>query len=243
MLKQLISALVITSASLSVAMADNASLLTTLKQKYPATQFKTVKESEIKGIYEVVMGKNVAYTDKTGDYFLFGNLIRMKDQADLTKSKVEEANKLDFAKLPFHQAIKFVAGNGQRKIAVFSDPDCPYCKRFEHELAKLDNITIYIFENPITELHPDAIKVARQIWCSKDQQAAWRNYLINQQKPDAPSDCENPVNANIKLAQQLGLNGTPMSVLEDGNVNVGASSAVELDKLLNDAHAQVTGRK
>lgn len=204
-------------------------------EKYPSTTITSIEETPIDGIYEVVLGKNIAYTDIKGDYFLFGSLVRMSDQADLTSIKREELNKIEFKDLPFDKAITIKKGKGERKIAVFSDPDCPFCKRLEEELQKVDNVTIYIFLNPLKQLHPKAVDLSKQIWCSKDRALAWKDYMLGGLAPKAASTCTNPVNETIKLAQQLGFSGTPTSILEDGTKIIGAKSASELDYSLNRA--------
>ena len=116
-----------------------------LKDLYPATRIERVQTSEIPVLYEVTMGKNSAYTDATGRYFIFGHLYDMKTQRDLTAERMGKLQRIDFSRLPLGDAIKTVRGKGERVLAVFSDPDCPYCKRLEAELDKLDNVTLYIF--------------------------------------------------------------------------------------------------
>lgn len=204
-------------------------------EKYPSTTITSIEETPINGIYEVVLGKNIAYTDVKGDHFIFGSLVRMSDQADLTSIKREELNKIDFKDLPLEKAITMKKGKGERKIAIFSDPDCPFCKRLEEELQKIDNVTVYIFLNPLKQLHPNAVELSKQIWCSKDRAMAWKDYLLGGLAPKANSTCSNPVNETIQLSQQLGFSGTPTSILEDGTKIIGAKSASELDYALNRA--------
>lgn len=203
--------------------------------KYPSTVITSIEETPINGIYEVVLGKNIAYTDSQGEYFLFGSLVRMSDQTDLTSIKREELNKVEFKDLPFDKAITIKKGKGERKIAVFSDPDCPYCKRLEQELQKVDNVTIYIFLNPLKQLHPKAVELSKQIWCEKDKAGAWKDYMLGGIAPKALSTCKNPVDETVKLGQQLGFTGTPTSILEDGTKIIGAKSASELDYSLTRA--------
>lgn len=214
-----------------------------LKKEYPATTITSVEESAIKGIYEVVLGKNIAYTDVSGKFFLFGDIIRMSDQANLTSPKRDELKKINFSSLPFKDAIKYVKGNGSRKLAIFSDPQCPFCKRLEKELVKLDNVTIYVFTNPLVGLHPDARNVSKKIWCAKDKAKAWREYLISSIEPNSDGLCENPVDRNVALAKTLGFDGTPMTILEDGSVVAGAVSFGELDYKLDKVAANLKNKK
>lgn len=221
------------SVSVVSANADIATLKANLKKNYPATKVTSVDTTPIKGVYEVVLGKNLAYTDESGEFFLFGDIIRMKDQSNLTSPKRDELKKIDFKALPFKDAIVYKRGNGSRKLAVFSDPQCPFCKRLEPELMKLDNVTIYVFTNPLVSLHPDARNISKKIWCSKDKQKAWREYLVSSIEPTSDGMCENPVDANVQLSRELGFDGTPMTILEDGTVVAGAVSAGELDYKLD----------
>jgi thiol:disulfide interchange protein DsbC len=225
------------------AFADLATVKANLKIQYPSTTITSVEESPIKGIYEVVLGKNITYTDESAKFFLFGDVIRMSDQTNLTSPKRDDLKKLDFASLPLKDAIKYTKGNGSRKIAVFSDPQCPFCKKLEAELLKLDNVTIYIFTNPIVGLHPEARNLSKKIWCSKDKAKAWREYLLSSIEPKSDGLCENPVDRNIGLAQSLGLNGTPMSVLEDGSVIEGSVSFGELDYKLDKVANDLKNKK
>lgn len=230
--KKVVLGLVAAMAVVS-AQADVSTLQANLNKNYPATKVTSVDVTPIKGIYEVVLGKNLAYTDVTGDYFLFGDIIRMKDQSNLSSQKRDELKKIDFTALPFKDAITYKRGNGSRKLAVFSDPQCPFCKRLETELMKLDNVTIYVFTNPLVGLHPEARNLSKKIWCSKDKQKAWRDYLISSIEPTSDGLCVNPVDSTVQLSRELGFDGTPMTILEDGTVVAGAVSVGELDYKLD----------
>lgn len=226
-----------------MTMANVDTVKKNLQKQYPATTITSVEESTIKGVYEVVLGKNIAYTDITGNYFLFGDIIRMADQTNITSPKRDELKKIDFNTLPFKDAIKYVKGNGARKLAVFSDPQCPFCKRLETELTKLDNVTIYVFANPLVGLHPEARNVSKKIWCSKDKGKAWREYLISSIEPTSDGLCENPIDKTIGLSKSLGFDGTPMTILEDGSIVAGAVSFGELDYKLDKASSEIKNKK
>lgn len=215
------------------ASASVEQLKSNLAKLYPATTVGSVAETPIQGIYEVVLGKNLTYTDVSGAYFLFGDIIRMKDQVNISSPKRDELKKIDFKTLPFEDAIKYVQGNGSRKLAVFSDPDCPFCHQLEVQLKKMENVTIYLFTNPLVGLHPNARNTSKKIWCSKDQGKAWRDYVLNSIAPTSDGECKNPVDRNIQLSRELGFDGTPMTVLVDGTIIAGAVSAGELDYKLD----------
>lgn len=204
-----------------------------LRALYPSTQVDEVRPSPLAGIYEVVMGKNIAYTTSEGRHFLFGHVFDMRTSQDITQQRLDELNKVKFAELPLKDAIKEVHGKGERVLAVFSDPDCPYCKKLEKELPRLDNVTIYTFPYPLAGLHPDAVNKSKSIWCSPKQQAAWHDYLANSKQPSAAIDCDNPIERNIQLGQKMGISGTPTLISADGRVMPGAGSVGEIDGWLN----------
>jgi hypothetical protein len=159
-----------------------------LKQMYPATRIERVDPSEIPALYEVVMGQNVAYTDASGRYFVFGHLFDMQTQRDLTAERLEKQQRVAFSELPFADAIKTVRGNGERVLAVFSDPDCPYCQRLESELEKLDNLTLYTFAYPLESLHPEAKDKAVSVWCAPDRARAWAELMKTaRHRPSVPA--------------------------------------------------------
>lgn len=207
----------------------------TLEARYPATTFTDVKPSPIHGLYEVVMGRNVAYTDSVGKFMLFGHMFDMQGQKDITADELATLNRVDISKLPLSNAIKTVHGNGERVIYVFSDPECPFCKRLEPELSKIDNVTIYTFMLPLESIHPGTTKVAKRIWCAKSSENAWDSYLATEKLPsDAQKDdCKNPIDANSKLAEKLGINGTPTLIFSDGTLVPGAIPTAEIEKHLN----------
>jgi thiol:disulfide interchange protein DsbC len=222
----------------AVAFAAHASdpetlaVMAKLKEKYPSTTFSSVERAPIAGMFEVSMGKNIAYTDRDLRYFLFGSMYDMVTQQDLTASKRQAMTKIDWNELPLKDALVTVKGNGSRKVAVFSDPDCPYCRKLENELMKMTNVTIYTFMFPIDSLHPQARKKAESIWCAKDAANLWAKHMTeNATVPSA--NCDNPVGRNVALAGKLGINGTPYLIAQDGRSLPGMAPADRLDSFLN----------
>lgn len=209
--------------------AADPAVITAIKTAYPNTAFDQINTTPIQGIYEVVMGKNIAYTDRTGQYFLFGNLFDMRTQSDLTQPKRLSLNKIEFGKLPLSDAIKTVKGKGERQLAVFADPNCVYCKRLEGEMEKVDNVTVYTFLMPI--LSQDSIVKAKAVWCAKDQGAAWRDLMVNNVAP-ASVECETPVERNVTLGRGYGVNGTPTLVAADGRMLPGYAPADRIEAWL-----------
>ena len=224
------AALAVASVSSALAQSDT-DMAKRLKEMYPATTFTAVRQADVVGLYEVVMGRNVAFTDKSGRFFVFGHLFDMKEQKDLTAERLSDVGRVDFGKLPLHDAITVVRGDGTRKIAVFSDPECPYCKRLDGELAKLDNVTIHTFLYPLDGLHPEARGKAERIWCARNPAKAWDDFMASGKVPES-AKCETPVERNVKLGGVLGITGTPTLIFENGSLVAGALSAAELEKRL-----------
>lgn len=138
-----------------------------------------------------------------------------------------------FNELPFQHAIEFKQGDGSRQLAVFSDPECPYCQQLESKLAQLDNVSIYVFAFPLTQLHPNAAGISAKIWCAPDRASAWRDYLTQHRQPDNAGDCDSPLDANLQLGQTLGVNETPTLMLSSGKLVTGAASAADIAALLD----------
>lgn len=209
-------------------------LASKLKDLYPATKIERVQRSELPGLFEVVMGRNAAYTDSTGRYFIFGHLFDMKEQRDLTAERVEKAARIAFDTLPLADAIKTVRGKGERVVAVFSDPDCPFCRRLETELDKLDNVTLYTFLYPLEGLHPEAKAKAVAVWCAKDRSGAWSE-LMRSGKVPTKASCDNPIERTIQLGQRLSIQGTPTLISSDGRLLPGAAPRERIEQWLAEA--------
>lgn len=204
-----------------------------LKSLYPNTQFASMSQSPIAGLTEVVMGENVAYVDGSGRYFLFGHVYDMQEGKDLTAALPAKLSpSIDFAALPLEDAIVNVQGSGKRKLAVFSDPDCPYCQQLAKALVQLNDVTIYTFLMPLDELHPNARKRSVAVWCAPDRSSAW---LALMERGIAPkhANCKNPLERNAALASRLGVHGTPAMFAEDGRRMAGTAPASRLDAFLN----------
>lgn len=218
------------------ASADNSTsqLKQKLAKQLPGREITSINTTPMKGIYEVVIAKRqIIYTDAKGEYILAGDMIDLAKKASLTEQRTAELQKTDFNKLPLAQAIKEVRGDGSRALAVFSDPDCPYCKRLEREgLNGITNVTIYTFLMPLS-IHPDAERKSKVIWCAEDKQAAWTNLMMKDQMAEGKSDCENPVEKNIKLAETLGISGTPALIFKSGQIVSGAIPKEQIEQLLS----------
>lgn len=212
---------------------EPAALRKTLTERSPTLKIEKIHATPIPGVFEVVtQDKQVFYTDARGDYVLTGNLIETATRNNLTRERIEGLNVVDFASLPFNKAIPIIKGNGSRKLAVFSDPDCPYCKQLEKELALLDNVTIYVFLYPIASLHPEATKHAKAIWCAPDRAKSWAAHMLEGKQPTGDGKCDNPVDEIVALGNSLGIMGTPTMIFANGKRISGSQSAGQIEALL-----------
>jgi len=212
--------------------ANEAEIREAIAARYAKVQVKSVNPTPIPGLYEVFVGDHILYADEKADHILMGPLVDTQTRTNLTQQRLDELKIVNFDSLPLDKAIKIVKGNGERRIAVFSDPDCPFCRRLEKELSLLDNLTIYVFLLPLAELHPQAVETARNIWCSADRVSAWNHYMLEDKKPAVAGDCQTPIADIATIANELGINGTPAIILADGRRLEGALPAASLEKLL-----------
>ncbi|HAD68641.1 DsbC family protein [Acinetobacter radioresistens] len=211
----------------SSCFANVESVQNNLKQHYPNLKFEQIQSTEMNGIYSAVLDGQVVYVGEEANHILVGSMIRLKDQQNLTKDLVLKQNSIDWKQLPLQDAIKTVRGSGKRQLAVFSDPNCPYCKKLETELAKLNNVTIYTFIYPIK---PQSVKPAKQVWCSDSRTVAWQNLLVKGIQPTANTSCTNPIERNLSLGKSLGLQGTPAIIFSNGFKLMGAYPAEQIEQ-------------
>ena len=225
-----VAALMLASA---VACADEASIRKSVQAKFPRANVQTVTKLPYLGLYEVVVSGEILYADENFDYIIYeGSIIETKTDRNLTEERKRKLAMIPFDDLPLDLAFKKVKGKGERKIAVFSDPDCPFCKRIEGDLAKLDNVTIYIFLYPIDSLHPQATERAKRIWCSPDKVKAWDDYMQKGIAPTAAPTCNNPVEKLVEFGSKRGITATPTLVFGNGDRVPGAISSAQIEKLL-----------
>ena len=221
------------------AMAGEAEIRKNLSERFP--QFASIDEirkAPMPALWEVrVNGFDIFYTDESGNYLLQGNLIDVKAKRNLTEERVEKLSQVDFDKLPLKDAFTIVRGNGKRKLAVFEDPNCGYCKQFERDLTKIDNVTVHLFLYPV--LGPDSHVKSRDIWCSKDKAKTWGDWMVGGARPQtvaegAPCDIA-PIKRNVDFGRKYNITGTPTLIFADGSRAPGAIPASEVEKHLASA--------
>lgn len=216
------------------AMADEASLKKAVEAAYPKFKVEKVTKTPYAGLYEVFMGGQIVYTDEKLTFLIAeGRLVDPKTKKDITGERLEELTKIDFSTLPLDQAIKVVKGNGSRKLVVFSDVDCPYCKRLErNELTNITDVTVYTFLYPIEQLHPDAANKSKLIWCANNRAKAWEDWILRDTLPAAAGTCEVPLEKVGQLARKIGVTSTPTLIFTDGKRMLGAQPYKEIERML-----------
>ncbi|MHB1655613.1 MAG: DsbC family protein [Burkholderiales bacterium] len=233
--RMLLSLLMLASLLACTAKADTESIKKNLEAKFPKADITSVTKTPYAGLYEVVIDGQIVYSDENANYLFLGSVVDTKTHKNITNERLAKLNAVNPDTFPLDHAIKFVKGDGSRKLIVFSDPECPYCKRLEQELGKVNNVTIYDFLYPIESLHPGTTAVSRAIWCAKDRNAAWQNALLKNVYPKNDGKCDNPVDANIALGDKLHVTGTPTLFFSNGQRVPGAVPADKLDQMLNTA--------
>ncbi len=201
--------------------------------RFPGLDIAAVKPTPFPGLYEVQIGMDLVYVDADVNYIMQGSLIDAQTRRDLTAQRLEDLSKVAFSDLPLDLAIKQVKGDGSRKIAVFEDPNCGYCKRLHQTLKDVDNITVYTLLFPI--LSADSTVKARNIWCAKDQAATWRAWMLDGKVPPE-ANCEAPLETILALGRKMMVRGTPNIVFADGSRVNGALPLDALQEKLDAVH-------
>ena len=215
------------------ATAQEAAIRKNLAERLP--DFKKIDEvtqTAMPGLYEVRIDSNLFYTDAKGDYLIQGELMDVKERRNLTEERMTKLNAVAFDSLPLKDAFTIVRGNGKRKLAVFADPNCGYCKRFEKDLLGLDNVTVHTFLYPI--LGADSADKSRAIWCAKDRSAVWQDWMVRDKSPGtAPAKCDSDALArNVELGKKHRITGTPTLIFADGTRVPGAIPAAQIEQRL-----------
>ncbi len=232
MKKTKIALLMLTSMVATYACAETpfeANLKKTLEPRLRAgVKIDSVKETPY-GMYEVRVGSEIVYTDKTGTYLFLGNVIDTRTNRNLTADRVDEINKIKWSDLPLENAVKLVKGDGKRVMAIFEDPNCGYCKQFRKtSLKDIDNVTVYTFMYNI--LAEDSSVKSKNIWCAPDRNKAWDEWMVEgKPAPPAPVSCATPNDKVLALGQKLHVNGTPAIFFADGSRLAGAVDTKALE--------------
>lgn len=214
------------------AMADEASIRKNLQERFPSfPAIDEVSKTPIPGVFEVrVNGTEIIYTDADANHMIQGSILDTKARVNLTEERTNKLSAIAFSALPVKDAFTIVRGNGKRKIAVFEDPNCGYCKRFEANLQKVDNATIYMFLYPI--LGADSTTKSNNLWCAKAKAKAWQDYMLRD-VPVAAATCDTAAVArNVEFGKKHKITGTPTLIFTDGTRVPGAIDAAQVEKIL-----------
>ena len=220
------------------ALAQEAVIRKNLAERLPNfPKIDEITKTPIPGVWEIRIGMEVLYTDDNGDHIIQGSLFDTKEKANLTEKRVAQLTAIDFKTLPFKDAMVVKQGNGSRKVAIFADPNCGYCKRFERDILAAKDVTIYTFLYPV--LGDDSTAKSRAIWCTKDAQATWRAWMIDgKAPPKTMGECDaSAIDRNVAFGQKYRVNGTPAIIFEDGMRVPGAIPLERFEKQLADAKA------
>ena len=232
-LKLFISILVIGFFSEAI-WADEAALRKAIQPHFADSKIESLKKTPYLGLYEVVVGDEVFYTDDKADYFFFGHVIDTKTRTSMTNERIQEikaARRVPLDSLPLQSAIKIVKGDGKRRVAIFTDPNCPYCKQLEKELLNVTNVTIYTLLYPVLK---GSMELSKKIWCSDNQIKAWDDFMLKGVAPSS-KDCETPLDALVKSGHENKVSGTPTLIFADGSIVGGMISAAVIEEKLESA--------
>jgi thiol:disulfide interchange protein DsbC len=225
--------LLITAAvATTLAGADEAAVRAALQRAFPQSQIQSISKTPIPGMLEAAIDGQIFYITDDGRYILGGPLLDVEGNRNLTAARLESVNAIPFDSLPLDWAFKRVKGSGARTMAIFEDPDCPYCKTLEQELKGIDNVTVYVLLYPIDQIHPDAAAKSKAVWCAKDRGKAWDEVMRTGVAPVNAAECDNPIAKIAAFAKQHRITATPTTVLANGRRLVGAVPRAELEKQL-----------
>jgi thiol:disulfide interchange protein DsbC len=232
---QLLTSLVaglLLSVSAFAATPHDATITKNLKERLPnLPAIDEISKTPMDGLFEVrVNGTEIFYTDAEGNFLIQGSVFDTKARTNLTEIRTNKLSAIDFDKLPLKDAFTIVRGNGKRKIAVFEDPNCGYCKRYEREMQKVDNATFYMFLYPI--LGADSVTKSNHLWCAKDKAKAWQDWMVRDQAI-APATCDtSALTRNVEFGKKYKITGTPTMFFVDGTRVPGAIDAAQVEKML-----------
>ena len=226
------AAVLLAACFAAAAFADEASIRKNLAERIPDfPKIDEVTKTGMPGIYEIRIGTDILYTDENGSYLIQGEVIETKTRTNLTEQRISKLTAIDFKSLPLKDAIVWKQGNGDRKLVVFADPNCGYCKKFERDLQEVKNVTVYTFLYPI--LGGDSPEKSKAIWCAKDNTKAWRDWMIKGTPVEGSPNCDAAaLQRNFAFGKKHRINGTPGLVFEDGSQRAGALNAEAVEKQL-----------
>ena len=225
------AAVVLPSAAFAQADPVAERVKAELKKKLPEAPVDSVRKTAYGNLYEVVAGGEIIYTDDKATFILVGPIVDLKTKENVTEARLRQVNAVKFESLPFENAIKIVRGNGARKVAMFADPNCGYCKRFERDLLGVNDVTVYLFLYPI--LSPDSTEKSKAVWCSADPAKSWLDLMTKDAVIQGKTDCATPIEKNLAFGREKRINGTPTMFFQNGERVPGAIPIADFEKRLS----------
>ncbi|WP_295623349.1 DsbC family protein [uncultured Nitrosomonas sp.] len=214
--------------------ANEEAVKEAVQPHFEGQKIDSIKKTPFSGLYEIVIGDELFYSDDKANYLFFGHIIDTKTRASMTNERIQEikaARRVSFDSLPLQHAIKAVKGDGKRKVAVYTDPNCPYCKQLEKELINITNVTVYNLLYPVLN---GSMELSKKIWCAENQIKAWEDFMLRGTAP-AEKDCETPLETLVKSGRENKVSGTPTLIFADGSVVGGMIPAAAIEEKLESA--------
>jgi thiol:disulfide interchange protein DsbC len=229
-LRTFAAALIAALLALPALAQENEKVKAALKKMVPEVAVDSVRKTPYFGLYEVVVGGDIYYTDEKAELLIMGSIVNLKTKENVTELRQRQLNKVVFSDLPLDNAFKIVRGNGSRKVAMFADPNCGYCKRFERDLLGVNDITVYVFLYPI--LAADSVEKSKAVWCSADRGKAWIDLMVRDVPLQGSTQCATPIDKVLAYGREKRVTGTPTIIFEDGERVPGAMPIAEFEKRL-----------
>jgi thiol:disulfide interchange protein DsbC len=224
----------------SITKEETAQLLGSMVDRVNSVEF-----SEVPGMWvaEVEKGdkKLPVYIDFSKQYLVSGNVIRLDDKENLTRQRSAQMNKVDFSRIPLDDALLLGKPSAKTKVVVFTDPECPYCKKLHDELKEVvridPNIAFLIKLFPL-KMHPNAYGISKSIVCHDSMELLELSFAG---KPVPPATCDTKVvDQTLALGPELGVRSTPTLIMPDGLVVPGYKKAAALLAMIGENVAQAT---
>ncbi|MGZ5156496.1 MAG: DsbC family protein [Caldimonas sp.] len=229
---RILAALALAASLAPVAFADEAAIRKNIAERLPEfPKIDEVAKTALPSLYEIRVGTEIFYTDELGNYLIEGHLVDTKTRVNLTEERIAKLTAIDFKSLPLKDALVWKQGTGERKLVVFADPNCGFCKKFERDLQAVKDVTVYTFLYPI--LGGDSPEKSKAIWCAKDNTKAWRDWMLKGTPVEGSPNCDtSALQRNYAFGRKHRINGTPGLVFEDGTHRAGAINTDAIEKQL-----------
>lgn len=229
----------VTDKASAVTSSVEAQIRKQLQERYADSTIGKISKTPLAGLYEVEINRDVIYVDEKARYIFVGDLLDLQNKKNLSEPRRQELSKVNFEALPKDLAFTVVKGDGRRKVAIFTDPDCPYCHKIEQEVLRdITDVTIYYYLMPL-DFHPDAARKSSMVWCSSNRQQAWLDLMLAGKESPASADknCKAPLDKVALLARQYGVRGTPGIIFPNGQLVPGAPAKAQFEEALEQSNA------